>query len=192
MSHPVPESVLSTHRWSCHSIDPIRCDSGYFTSATGQLECALCEAGHDCSGRTQSVECDPGYFSSEGQGSCSPCASGYYSSAGLAACTPCPGTALKAHINLCDRDPVGHQCLDAALDPVACPKGYYSPGAAPCELCPFGSVPDGDQASCVSCPGIRSMLLNLRHNALSWLFLYGSASRSSRVPAWILGPEWHQ
>ena len=64
----------------CPSIyqDPIYCEEGKYSAGTGQTECSLCEAGQMCPDRNSSLPCPAGYYSNQGDGSCSACNAGYY------------------------------------------------------------------------------------------------------------------
>lgn len=104
--------------------EPEDCERGYYNNATGQAACSKCEAGRECLNGKESIPCQAGYYSREGESNCTKCSTGTYSLSSASFCIQCPE---------------GNKCIDGSL-PVNCSEGYFSRrGAADCELCPVGA-----------------------------------------------------
>jgi hypothetical protein len=102
---------------------PEDCEEGYYNSAKGQDACTKCEAGRECMNGRESIPCQAGYYSHEGERNCTRCPSGMYSRSSASYCIQCPA---------------GNECIDASL-PVNCSEGYVSSkGDGLCKLCDVG------------------------------------------------------
>jgi syndecan 4 len=100
--------------------------SPYMTYSTGGThQCALCQAGYECSSASSETACTTNTE---------------YSPGGAQTCLACPA---------------GFSCPNADQDPVPCAPGYFSTaGASSCSECPAGSycistiTADGDAQQC--------------------------------------------
>ncbi|NNF01655.1 MAG: hypothetical protein HKN22_03145, partial [Bacteroidia bacterium] len=104
-----------------------KCDPGFFVEG---FECVECQPGYFCSDGIDSLPCQPGFFSSlPGQQFCNPCAVGEYSSKKASTfCTPCPENTASS--------------FTAAANCQPCSPGSYAPfqGQAVCSVCPAPSI----------------------------------------------------
>ena len=57
---------------------PQVCPDGTYTSALRQSSCAVCEGGMSCITKTNSTQCEKGYYSPRGEMNCLPCGPGNY------------------------------------------------------------------------------------------------------------------
>ena len=104
--------------------EPEDCEKGYYNNGTGQAACSKCEAGRECLNAKESIPCQAGYYSREGESNCTKCSPGMYSLSSASFCIQCPD---------------GNECIDGSL-PVNCSEGHFSGrGDTDCKLCPIGA-----------------------------------------------------
>lgn len=90
----------------------------------------MCPGGSYCATPSDlPVACSDGYYSPEGDTSCTICPAGSYcppprDEESKALCPP--GTYAESGSSSCSECPKGSYCPDAAQGPEACPNGYYS------------------------------------------------------------------
>lgn len=55
---------------------PMECGDGTVQANTGKAACTSCSGGKDCSDKTTETNCSAGYYSADGDKSCTACAAG--------------------------------------------------------------------------------------------------------------------